>query len=185
MHFAPDTEVLLVFNVALANTVATASRSGSDELATTDQLLALVSEHGFTGRFDRDTGELAQVRAARSELRRIWVLDRDAMVGEVNALLRDTRTLPQLARHDGFDWHLHATGTDAPLADRILAEAAIALVDVIRSTATDRLRVCEADDCEGLFTDLSRNGSRRYCSVRCGNRMNMIAHRRRQGGESD
>ncbi|MET3770117.1 putative RNA-binding Zn ribbon-like protein [Marisediminicola sp. UYEF4] len=183
MHFAPDTEVLLAFNVALANTVASASRSGADELATTEQLFALVGEHGFTGRFDRDAAELAEVRAARAELRRIWVLDRDAMAGEVNALLRDTQTLPQLARHDGFDWHLHATGADAPLADRILAEAAIALVDVIRATATGRLRLCEADDCEGLFADLSRNGSRRYCSVRCGNRMNMVAHRRRQSGE--
>ena len=44
----------------------------------------------------------------------------------------------------------------------------------------DRLRVCAADDCEGLLLDLSRNGLKRFCSVRCGNRMNMIAFRERK-----
>jgi predicted RNA-binding Zn ribbon-like protein len=28
--------------------------------------------------------------------------------------------------------------------------------------------------------DLSRNGSKRFCSVRCGNRMNMVAFRERR-----
>jgi len=183
LHFAPDTEDLLAFNVALANTVPSATRSGTDELSSTLQLQTLLATHGYTGRVDRDDAELGDVRAARLELRRIWALDRDSMATEVNAMLRNTRALPQLARHDGFDWHLHATRADVPLAERIRAEAALALVDVIRSAGTDRLRICEADDCEGLFADLSRNGSRRYCTVRCGNRMNMVAHRRRQSAE--
>jgi predicted RNA-binding Zn ribbon-like protein len=59
-------------------------------------------------------------------------------------------------------------------------EAALALVDVIRTKETGRLRVCGADDCTGVFLDLSRNGSKRFCSVRCGNRMNMIAFRARR-----
>jgi predicted RNA-binding Zn ribbon-like protein len=45
---------------------------------------------------------------------------------------------------------------------------------------TRRLRVCGADDCDGLFLDLSRNGSKRFCSVRCGNRVNMTAFRARR-----
>jgi predicted RNA-binding Zn ribbon-like protein len=44
----------------------------------------------------------------------------------------------------------------------------------------DRLRICAADDCAGLLLDLSRNGLKRFCSVRCGNRMNMIAFRERR-----
>jgi predicted RNA-binding Zn ribbon-like protein len=51
---------------------------------------------------------------------------------------------------------------------------------VVRSDATDRLRVCAADDCDGVLVDLSRNGSKRFCSVRCGNRMNMVAFRERR-----
>ena len=52
--------------------------------------------------------------------------------------------------------------------------------DIIRADATERLRECEAFDCEGLLIDMSRNGSKRFCSVRCGNRMNMVAWRDRQ-----
>ena len=53
----------------------------------------------------------------------------------------------------------------------------------IRTGETGRMRVCDAPDCEGLLLDLSRNGSKRFCSVRCGNRMNQLAHRERLGGE--
>ena len=58
-------------------------------------------------------------------------------------------------------------------------EVALALVDVIRSQETVRMRVCEAFDCEGVLLDLSRNASKQFCSVRCGNRMNMVAFRAR------
>ena len=50
--------------------------------------------------------------------------------------------------HDDYDWHIHATSDDAPLATRILVEAAMAFVDVIRSDEYDRVRVCSADDCD-------------------------------------
>ena len=58
-------------------------------------------------------------------------------------------------------------------------EVALALVDVIRTAENWRMRECAAPDCTGVFIDLSRNGSKRFCSVRCGNRMNMIAFRER------
>ena len=95
-------------------------------------------------------------------------------------MLADARALPYLSKHDGLDWHLHATAPDAPLAERIRVEIAMALDRCDPFRRQQRLRVCEADDCEGLFVDLSRNGSKRFCSVRCGNRMNMIAFRERQ-----
>jgi predicted RNA-binding Zn ribbon-like protein len=183
LHFAPDTEDILGFLVILGNTVAGASRSGADEIATPPQLTELLNAHGYTGRFDRDDRELAEVRRARAQLRHIWGLDRDAAAVEVNTLLRQTRALPQLVRHDALDWHLHASDDDEPLADRILSEASLALVDVIRTDEMTRLRFCEAPDCEGIFADLSRNGSKRFCSVRCGNRVNMIAFRERAAAD--
>jgi len=180
--FAPDTVEALEFCVALANTVPGASRSGEDEIATPPQLTRLLTEYRYSGRFDRDATELREVVETRARLRRLWDLDRDQVVGEINAMLREAQALIQLARHDNIDWHLHATPPDAPLAERIRVEVSIALADVVRSGATDRLRECEADDCDGLLIDLSRNGSKRFCSVRCGNRMNMIAYRERQAG---
>jgi predicted RNA-binding Zn ribbon-like protein len=179
--FAPDTEETLNFTAALANTDPVASKTGADDIATVETLGAFLKENRFSGRIDHDEAELREVLETRTLVRTTWTLDRDDMVDEVNAMLREAHALTQLARHDGTDWHLHATAPDAPLAERIRVEVSLALADVIRSGATDRLRTCEADDCEGLLVDLSRNGSRRFCSVRCGNRMNMIAYRERQG----
>ncbi len=182
MHFAPDTEETLEFTVALANTVPTASRSGQDELATVDQLTAFLVFWRYSGRIDHDERELAEVHATRELLRSVWTMDRDSAVDAVNLMLRHAKALPQLTRHDGSDWHWHATAADAPLAERIRVEVALALADVIRMDEGNRLRVCEADDCDGLLGDLSRNGSKRFCSIRCGNRMNMVAFRERAAG---
>jgi predicted RNA-binding Zn ribbon-like protein len=184
LHFAPDTEASLAFTVDLANTVAGATKSGEDELLTPPQLTGLFVTHRFSGRLDKDDAELAEVRDTRDLLRRIWTLDRDAAALEVNTMLLSALARPRLMRHDGLDWHLHATDPDAPLAERIRVEVALALVDVIRTDETARLRACAAADCDGLLMDLSRNGSKRFCSVRCGNRMNMIAFRERAAGLS-
>lgn len=180
MHFAPDTEDTLEFLVDLINSGVPEIRGREDELATPAELTALLEKHGYSGRFDRDEAELAEVRATRELLAGVWRLPVAEAVIEVNRMLRDANALPFLVKHDRFDWHLHATEPDAPLAERIRVEGALALADVIRSQATDRLRVCEAFDCEGVLLDLSRNGSKRFCSVRCGNRMNMVAFRERQ-----
>lgn len=180
MRFAPDTEEVLAFVVVLCNTDPSASRTGADELATVDQLADLLSRHSYTGRVDGDEAELRDIHRTRALLRRVWTLDRDDAVEVVNKMLRDAKALPHLVRHGSVDWHIHATEPDSPLAERIQVEAALALIDVIRMDEMDRLRICAADDCEGLVLDLSRNGLKRFCTVRCGNRMNMIAFRERR-----
>ena len=184
MHFAPDTEASLAFTVDLANTVAGATKSGLDELGTPADLTALFVTHSFSGRLDRTEAELVEVRDTRDLLRHIWTLPRDEAALEVNTMLLSALARPRLMRHDNLDWHLHATDPEAPLAERIRVEVALALVDVIRTDETGRLRTCAAPDCAGILMDLSRNGSKRFCSVRCGNRMNTIAFRQRAAGES-
>src|SRR5829696_1388661 len=52
-----------------------------------------------------------------------------------------TMALPQLVRHDGLDWHIHAVPRDAPLDRRIVVESALAMVDVIRTDELSRLSV--------------------------------------------
>jgi predicted RNA-binding Zn ribbon-like protein len=175
--FAHDTELALASAAALINT----DRPGDDGLATPAALDAFVQRWGWTGRRAGDVGELEQVRALRPRLRELWQLQEDAQVERVNAMLRDARALPQLVEHDGYAYHLHATPSEAPLADRMLVEAAMAFVDVVRQQERQRLRICEADDCADVYVDLSRNRSRRYCSTGCGNRMNVAAFRARQG----
>ena len=179
MHLAPDTEDTLRFLVDFVNTVPSASRSGADELSEASQLTALLAAHSYTGRFDRDAKELADAVRARALLRQIWALNVDDAVPMVNQMFADANTLLFLAKHDHFDWHLHATEADAPLVERIIGEAAVALADVIRSQEWSRLRECDAVDCDGVLADMSRNGSKRFCSIRCGNRTNQLAYRER------
>ncbi len=95
-------------------------------------------------------------------------------------MLAEERALPQLMRHDRFDWHLHAVSLDAPLATRIAVESAMAMVDVIRADELSRLSVCADETCGGVVLDLSRNRSRRFCSTACGNRNAVAAYRARQ-----
>jgi predicted RNA-binding Zn ribbon-like protein len=114
----------------------------------------------------------------------LWGADEDTAVVEVNTILRETSACPQLVKHDDWDWHLHATPREAPLVERIAVEAAMALVDVIRLRELDRLRVCEADDCDDIVLDLSRNRSRRYCEGGCAARAHTAAYRARKAADA-
>jgi predicted RNA-binding Zn ribbon-like protein len=175
--FAHDTEVSLQAAVTLAN-----SWLEPDTLETVEDLDAFYAEFEYSGRRDGDHAELASVRALRPALYTLLTAERDDAVRLVNQMLADEKALPQLVRHDHWDWHLHAVGPDAPLATRVTVETAMAMIDVIRSDELSRLGVCADADCRGVVLDLSRNRSRRFCSTTCGNRNAVAAYRARQAG---
>jgi predicted RNA-binding Zn ribbon-like protein len=56
----------------------------------------------------------------------------------------------------------------------------MAFADVIRSGQLDRLRRCAAAQCDDVLVDLSKNRSRRFCSIACANRTNVAAYRTRR-----
>jgi predicted RNA-binding Zn ribbon-like protein len=172
--FANDTEASLRAAVSLVNSAAE-----PDTLTEVGQLDAWYAEHGFTGRHDSSVAELEELRALRPVLRELLTAERDTAAALVNALLAEARAVPQLRRHDGLDWHIHAVPADAPLARRVAVEAAMAMVDVIRADEHSRLSVCADQRCEGLVLDLSRNRSRRFCSTTCANRNAVAAYRER------
>jgi len=177
MVFAPDTEVALRTVVGLINSAA----NGEEHLATIEDLDRFLQAEGFSGARSRDAAELASVHKLRSQLTELWTMDEDTAVATVNRLLREANALPQLIKHDEWDWHLHATTREAPLADRMGTEAAMALVDVIRSKEMDRMLVCAAEDCNAVVLDLSRNRSKRYCDTgNCANRAHVAAYRARK-----
>lgn len=176
MPFAHDTEVALATTVALVNTL---DDRGSDELTTLADLDEFLQRWEFSGRRDHSAAELEAVRGLRPVLRSLWLATEDHVAGTVNELLSEAKALPRLVKHDQWDWHLHATDPEAPLADRIAVEAAMAFVDVMRSGELDRLRVCAGVDCDHVLVDLSRNRSRQYCESGCGNRAHVAAYRAR------
>jgi predicted RNA-binding Zn ribbon-like protein len=173
--FAPDTEWSLRAAVELVNTAVE-----PDTLATQEQVESWWTAHRYTGRHDRDAAELAALRAIRGELRALLTSDRDSAAEIANAMLAEAQAVPQLLRHDGLDWHIHAISAEAPLDRRVIVETAMAMVDLIRADELSRLSVCADDGCEGLVLDLSRNRSRRFCSTRCSNRNAAAAYRARE-----
>jgi predicted RNA-binding Zn ribbon-like protein len=182
LTFAPDTEAALLAAATLVNTGL--RRDGVDAMSTVADLDRFYVEFGYAGRHDRDDAEVAQVRAARDRLRPLFSAGRDEAAEMVNATLREASALPYLVRHDQWDWHLHATALDAPLPTRILVEAAMAFVDVIRSDEYGRVALCAAGDCEAVLVDLSRNRSRRFCDVNnCANRAHVAAYRARHAAD--
>ncbi|RLV51058.1 CGNR zinc finger domain-containing protein [Nocardioides mangrovicus] len=175
MVFADDTDWSLQAAVALVN-----SAEEPDTLTEQAQLDDFYRRFGFTGSRTHDAAELDAVRAVRPLLRELLTRDRDGAVEVVNRLLAERHAVPQLLRHDDWDYHIHATDPSVPLADRIVVETAMAMIDVIRADDLSRLSVCADDSCRSLVLDLSRNRSRIYCSTTCGNRNAVAAYRARQ-----
>ncbi|MGO4599211.1 CGNR zinc finger domain-containing protein [Terrabacter sp. 2RAF25] len=186
MLFTHDTDIALAAAAALVNTMpgVLPGDSAPDTLTTVDELAALYAEHGWTGRFDRGAAELEGVRRLRPRLRGFWEQDEAGVVALVNDLLAGARAVPQLVDHDDVGWHIHATPADAPLAQRMAVEAAIAVIDVVRAGELARLRVCEAVDCDDVVVDLSRNRSRRFCEGGCAARAHTAAYRARQAARA-
>lgn len=178
MLFTDDTDAALQAAVALVNS----TDEPGDPLGTVDDLSAFLADWSYTGRHDATPEELEAVRRLRPALRTLLLAERDAAVEIVNGMLAEARALPQLRRHDHWDWHLHAVDPDRPLDERVVVETAMAMVDVIRADELSRLARCAADDCDDVVLDLSRNRSRRYCSTTCGNREAVAAYRARQKG---
>ena len=178
MPFGHDTEDGLLSVAARVNTA-----TPDDTLTEIADLDAFVESWGYTGTHERTHAELDEVRALRPRFLEAWSLSRDELVAFVNEVMLQYRALPQLVRHDEWDYHLHATPSDAPLASRMAVDAVMAFVDVIRADELDRLKMC-AGDCGGVLVDLSKNRSRRYCDRGCGNRANVAAYRARKAAES-
>jgi predicted RNA-binding Zn ribbon-like protein len=106
--------------------------------------------------------------------------DIDAAATRVNAMLDDTGARPALERHDGEPWHLHFHSADeTSMVKGWQAGCATGLAIVLGGELYDRLGVCTAAHCDRVYVDTTRNGSRRFCSTACQNRMKAAAFRER------
>ena len=176
MQVAHDVAHSLTLAVDLVN-----SRVGEELLTDVAELRAFLDQHSVSGSRSLSRDDLEEVHALRPRLRAVWrARDMRQAAGVVNGLVAEAGALPQLTAHDGWEWHLHWTAPSARLSSRLAADVGMALAEVLRADGTERLRTCEAPDCEAVFVDLSRNRSRRYCDTgNCGNRMHVAAYRAR------
>jgi predicted RNA-binding Zn ribbon-like protein len=158
--------------VRLVNT-ASLGHEGGDILATMDGLRALVADrehlnHGIT------RADLETLRHLRGEFLAFFVAcsegDGADAAARLNDLLIRYPVHPQLSGHDRQPWHVHYTESGS-MSDKYAAGAAMGLAVRLADLGLDRFGVCQAAPCQGVFIDNTPDGSRRYCSERCAQRV--------------
>ncbi|WP_020659467.1 CGNR zinc finger domain-containing protein [Amycolatopsis benzoatilytica] len=123
--------------------------------------------------------EAAQILAWGRRLRRVFVAATTSQRVElVNDLLAVAACRPNIASHDGKPPHLHYSNEGAGVVERFHAYTAGGLAHLV-CEEPNRLGVCAREGCGVAFVDTSRNGRRRFCSTRCGTRVNVADHRAR------
>jgi hypothetical protein len=178
--FGHDTQRSLETVVDLVNS---SPECGGDEgLPDRESLRGFVSHHRISGVSEQDYDDLAAIRRVRERFRCVFGLaDPVDVAARVNVLVAEAPVCPRLTNHDEYGWHIHYFAPGAALADHLAVDGGMALAHVVAAEETDRLRICEAPDCQAVLVDLSRNRSKRYCDARtCGNRLNVAAYRARK-----
>jgi predicted RNA-binding Zn ribbon-like protein len=187
-----------------ANTWGNQADPGSDRLRDYEHLVAFARQTGSltddaaatlsrTAGRDREASAaaLSLGRELRQVIYRVFSSragHRDVQpenVDRINAVLGEALSHRRIEQRDGgFAWNW--TGIDAgDLRSPVwpIIESAAAL---LASEELNRVRECNAPDCNWLFLDRSRSGTRRWCSMQsCGNRAKARRHyRRREKGRA-
>ncbi len=102
--------------------------------------------------------------------------DVDGAADRLNQLLLEHPAHPHLAKEDGR-WRLHHHPVEADLVPMWTAICAEGLARVVGNGDAHRLGTCAA--CGRVFLDVSKNASRRFCSLTCQNRVKAAAFRAR------
>ncbi|MFI0738976.1 CGNR zinc finger domain-containing protein [Streptomyces sp. NPDC021100] len=132
-----------------------------------------------------DDAAMTELRPWAGRLRVVFETTGPEQAAAAGALLVDADCRPRLVAHDGLPHHLHPAPLDTDLVTRVKALTAAGLAQLISDGAADRLGHCSRTGCSVVFVDVSRNGRRTFCSVRCANTVNVRRHRaRRRTGSS-
>ena len=180
MLFSHDTERSLACAVDLVNSAV--SSSTPEELPDLAALAAFVRRHDVSEVGPLTGADLDAAHRLRDDIRAVFdASDEGGAATAVNALVAQAAVTPRLTDHDGYAWHIHYFTPGAGLAEHLTIDCGVALAQVISAGEWERLRSCEAPDCDHVLVDLSRNRSKRYCDARtCGNRLHVAAYRERQ-----
>lgn len=181
--------------VDLANTLRPVK--GEDALETMEQLRHFVEAHSAvepveppSSAADRSAGmrkrltgtDLAEVRAVRETVRAVLEqasTDPSGAAALINDGLRHNRATPAL-RHDHDRWWTEVTSDTDRYSAHLAVTTLSALASVIATLGPTRLGACAGPRCRATFVDLSRNGSKQYCTRTCAHRASVAAYRSRQ-----
>jgi predicted RNA-binding Zn ribbon-like protein len=185
VNFDSHTSDVVGYTVALINDVTPGERHGRPFDGPDDLVAAVrvaLSPSRTSGHPDEaDAAELAGwATRLRGVVELVAAGDVDGACLALNEIMHAAGAVPRLARHDGEPWHVHYHGVDAAWAVSWAASMATALAIVLGNAAVDRLGICTAPACDRVYVDISRNGTRRFCSTTCQNRVKAAAFRARK-----
>ncbi|CCM65267.1 MULTISPECIES: CGNR zinc finger domain-containing protein [Candidatus Microthrix] len=121
---------------------------------------------------------LAQLTPLLRELHAMTTLDAAARINEE---LTELPIAPAIVEHDGVPAHIHWTPNTATFDDQVITDIVIALAQEVCEHGTARFGRCDAEGCDDLFYDATRNRSRRFCDdPRCASRTHTADHRARR-----
>jgi hypothetical protein len=123
---------------------------------------------------ERDVGPMRELRPALVEA--FEATTPAAFAEAVNPLFART---PWQVTAGGDDGLALGPAGQSRVADWFGTRAARGLAELVIAYGIERLHMCSADDCLCAVVDVSRNGTRRYCSRTCSNRTNTRRHRLR------
>ncbi len=179
-----DNDARAAFGVITDLLNTSSQRSGSgDLLERADTIDDIAARNVLSYQPEHSRAEEVEIRMLRSRLEDFLRHPSvEARIGLVNSLLISAGSTPQLAAHSGDERpHFHYTMDDASFSSKLTALTAIGLARLLTTQGEDRFRVCDGQDCQKTFIDVSKNASRRYCdSQTCGNRLHAARYRARR-----
>lgn len=191
VEFDSHTSDVVEYAIAVINEVTPGERHGRPFPAPTgDELVKAVRDvlPEFRPSDVPTAADVAELAEWAGRLRHIIELvdtgDLDTACTELNQVMREAGSIPTLSRHDGEPWHLHFHSADAAWALSWAASMATGLAVVLGNSVVERLGLCNAPSCDRVYVDVSRNGTRRFCSTACQNRVKAAAFRARKAAGS-
>ena len=185
MDFNSHTDLVVRMAVTLVNLLTEGEERGRTYLPPAGAERAAQLNALFKGAGSRtavNEAEAAEFGGVASDLRAVFAAiaagDIEEAAQQVNGMLKATGAHPALERHDGETWHIHFHAADErSRVNGWSAGCATGLAIVVGGEHCDRLGVCTAPHCDRVYVDTSRNGSRRFCSTACQNRVKAAAFR--------
>jgi predicted RNA-binding Zn ribbon-like protein len=130
---------------------------------------------------DADVDVLAAVAARlRVAVDACLAGDLHSAAGVLNGVLADHGAVPNLHASADDVPVLAFHAVDATIVDAWAAESAASLAFLVGTRQTHRLGRCDADACDAYFLDVTKNASRRFCSLACQNRAKSAAYRQKR-----
>jgi predicted RNA-binding Zn ribbon-like protein len=177
---------MVIAAIELVNSIAPGSAHGHQfepELSPAD--IAAAANSAFDGfsdsQADFDAAHSRQTLALAISLHRVFLALGAGRVTDavplLNTMLREHPSALHLSQDE--PWSLHYHDHTLPAHAGWSTGCAAALSSFISSGPWNYLGSCQAAACDRIFLDVTRNTSRRFCSVRCQNREKVRAYRQR------